>query len=159
MKKLPALFLLTFATLAFAGPKGEKKDDLATLEKTLLDLTNAERKKESLKPLRWNVVLAKVARAHSDNMRKQKKELHELDGKKSSDRVKAAGYKYYRTGENVGSMPLGFKLADIMKAWMGSPGHRKNIVQDDFQEAGMGIVRDGEGRLYITQLFGCPPKK
>ena len=159
MKRIAVLFAFAVLAPVFSGGAGEKKEDLPDMEKVLLDLTNAERKKEGLKPVRWNPVLAKVARAHAENMAQQKKEVHVLDGKSPSDRVKAAGYRYSRTGENVGSMTPGFELEDLMKAWMESKGHRKNILQEDFEEAGMGAARNEDGRLYFAQIFATPPKK
>jgi uncharacterized protein YkwD len=55
-------------------------------------------------------------------------------------------------------MTPGFELEDLIKAWMGSPGHRKNILQKDFEEAGIGMARNEDGRLYIAQVFACPPR-
>src|SRR6266853_853935 len=92
--RMKSIFAALFLSLAstFPPPAGEdKKLDLPDAEKKLLDLTNKERDKESLKTLRWNPVLAKVARAHAENMAKQKKEVHILDGKSPYDRIKAAG--------------------------------------------------------------------
>jgi uncharacterized protein YkwD len=123
-------------------------------EKELLDLTNQERKKNKLLPLKPSPLLFKIARAHSANMAKQEKMSHELDGKKSAQRVKEAGYRYLSTGENIafGKYPP----EDLMEAWMGSKLHRANILNKKFTEIGLGIVPDKEGIPYFTQLFGKP---
>lgn len=43
------------------------------------------------------------------------------------------------------------KLA--VEGWMNSPGHRANILNDHYEKQGIGVVLDGEGRVYITQNF------
>ena len=45
-------------------------------------------------PLKVNATLVKTARAHSENMAKQEKMAHQLDGKSVGDRTEAAGYDY-----------------------------------------------------------------
>lgn len=160
MKNLIAATIVAMTLVKLTGEAGGKKEDERDqIEMKLLELTNAERKKEGLKPLRWNKVLGMVARGHAENMAKQQKEEHTLDGKTAFDRIRAAGYKYHRAGENVGSMTRGFELEDLMKAWMESKGHRANILQKDFEEAGMGVMRNPDGRLYIAQVFGSPPRE
>jgi uncharacterized protein YkwD len=160
MRTTFAAAICLFPVLCLTGPAGDvKKDDLADAEKKLLELTNVERAKEDLKPLGWSPLLAKVARGHAANMAKQKKEVHILDGKTPYDRIRAAGYVYYRAGENVGSMTPDFTPADLIKAWMGSKGHRENIMQGDYQELGVGAALDEEGRIYFAQVFGKPKKK
>src|SRR5262249_2860660 len=98
---------------------------LSEEEQTLLDLTNAERKKENLPALRPSPLLFQVARGHSANMAKQGKMDHKLDGKTPYDRIKGAGYKYSLAGENiaVGEVPI----ERVMKSWMDSKVHRDNI--------------------------------
>lgn len=136
-----------------AGAPG-KKFQMSKEEKQLLDLTNQERKKHDLPALTASPLLFKVARAHSANMAKQNKMSHELDGKKSAQRVKEAGYRYLSTGENIafGNYPL----EKLMEAWMGSKLHRANILNKKFTEIGLGVVPDADGVPFFTQVFGKP---
>jgi uncharacterized protein YkwD len=145
------IFLGAFWT-ARADPPA--KFQMSKEEKRLFDLTNQERKKHDLPALKPSPLLFKIARAHSANMAKQHKMDHVLDGKKSADRVKAAGYRYLSTGENIafGNYPP----EKLMEAWMGSKLHRANILNKKFTEIGLGIVPDKEGVPYFTQLFGKP---
>src|SRR5579871_6416930 len=85
---------------AAAAPPDEFK--LSENEQAVVDLTNAERKKAGLDPLKPNPKLFDAARSHVANMAKQDKLEHDLDGKTSADRVTAAGYVFARTGENIG---------------------------------------------------------
>lgn len=40
----------------------------------------------------------------------------------------------------------------VVDGWIKSPGHQRNIV-GRYNMTGIGIVRDGAGKLYYTQLF------
>jgi uncharacterized protein YkwD len=165
---------LTLLTLTAAGPgptagegkkeapkdqkQGEGKFEMSRTEQTLLDLTNKERAKEKLSPLKPNPVLFKVARAHSINMAKQGQMNHVLDGKNPSERTLAAGYDYKHVGENLGESD-GAPLRVIVQGWMNSKHHRDNILKPEFTEIGFGVARSGKGIIYYTQLFGTPRKK
>lgn len=129
---------------------------LTNQEQTLLDLTNVERKKNDLAPLKASSQLFKAARAHSVNMAKQEKLDHELDGKSPFDRIKDAKYKYRTAGENIAMSFPDPSMADILKLWLESPPHRANILNDKFTEIGLGIAKNGKGEVYATQVFGKP---
>lgn len=76
-------------------------------------------------------------------------------GNSSLDRIRATGYLdtpcdcgwSYLTGENLGRGQD--SAAEVMEAWMGSPGHRDNILNSGFTEIGVGVF-DG----YWVQHFG-----
>jgi uncharacterized protein YkwD len=127
-------------------------------EKKLIDLTNQERKKHDLPPLKMNPLLGKVARAHSANQAKQQKMAHELDGKNSFQRLKEAKYRYLDAGENVA---FGYNVTpeELVAGWMGSPLHRKNILDKAFTETGLGAVAARDGTIYYTQVFGTQKKE
>ncbi len=42
----------------------------------------------------------------------------------------------------------------VMKAWMGSPGHRRNILNKRYRKIGLGLARDADGTPYWVQNFG-----
>jgi uncharacterized protein YkwD len=140
-----------------AQTKDKTEVALSAKEQELLDLTNQERKKEGLAPLRPNPVLVKVARAHAVNMAKQQKPEHVLDNKTPYQRIKEAGYRYYVAGENVAAGET--DVEDTFKGWMASPGHRANILDRKYTEIGLGLGRDDKGWVYYTQLFATPAKK
>jgi uncharacterized protein YkwD len=135
------------------GPKLKLSED----EKTLLDLTNKAREDKKLAPLVPNVALFQVARAHSANMAKKNEMAHELDGKNPAQRARAAGYNFRHVGENVGWSD-GAPVAEVFKWWMDSEEHRKNLLNPDFREIGLGIARSEKGEYYYTQLFGTRKK-
>jgi uncharacterized protein YkwD len=141
-----------------ASPSAQEKSKfmLTDDEQQVIDLTNAERKKKDLPPLKFNQVLCEVARAHSANMVKQAKVEHKLDGKSPYDRIKAAGYRYMVAGENLARADV--TVEEVMAAWMASKDHRDNILDAEFTEIGIGLVRD-EQNTYYTQVFAKPRKK
>jgi len=145
-----SLVLICLATVA-AGEMVVKGP-----EKTILDLTNLERKKKELPPLKPNALLFKIAQAHSENMAKQGKMDHFLDGKTPGERVKEGGYVFSRAQENIAAADAGISIEELMKGWMESKGHRENILTPLCTEIGLGIAGDKEGKTYYTQVFGKP---
>jgi uncharacterized protein YkwD len=129
---------------------------LSPSEKEVLDLTNTERKKNDLPPLRLSPQLSRIARAHSENMAKQGKMDHELDGKNPFDRIRESGYRYSWAGENIAYGDEVIPTNIIMKGWMESKPHRENILNEAYSEIGVGSARDKEGRTFYTQIFGRP---
>jgi uncharacterized protein YkwD len=157
---LTLLVLLFGFALAFAGPpdsNDKAKYKVTDDEKTLFELTNKERKANDKPACKLNLVLCAVARAHSENMAKQEKAEHELEGKTPADRVKAAGYLYSAIAENI-AWGIRWELSAVMQGWMDSKLHRENILSDK-QEIGIGIATDANGKVYYTQVFGTPRKK
>jgi uncharacterized protein YkwD len=145
-----------FVARVGAGGPEKGKFTLSTTEEKILELTNKERAKVKLAPLRPSPILFRVARAHSANMAKQGKMDHVLDGKNPFQRIKAAGYAYFRAGENVAYDEGGVMPARIMKGWMESKYHRENILNPAYTEIGLGVVSDPKGVAYYTQVFGRP---
>jgi uncharacterized protein YkwD len=151
---------LLAATRAEEKPKEKPVDkfEMTPDEKSVLELTNAEREKIKLPPLKPNPLLFKIARAHSANMVKQDKLAHELDGKHVDDRLKDAGYNFAWYAENVAAIEE-FSPQVVVKAWMDSKGHRENILSPRVTEIGIGLVKSAKDEVFGTQVFGKPARK
>jgi uncharacterized protein YkwD len=130
---------------------------LSAEEQKILDLTNKEREKANLPPLKPNPMLFEAARAHSANMARKGEMTHELDGKNPAQRVQATGYEYSWVGENIAS-GVNWSLDSVVQGWMNSKPHRDNILNDKFEEIGLGVARGDNGQVYFTQVFGKPRK-
>jgi uncharacterized protein YkwD len=138
--------------------KGKPKFQMTPTEKKLVELTNKERKKAGLKPLKPNPVLFAIARAHSANMAKQGKMEHKLDGKEVDSRADDAGYDFASIAENLARGEEA-EPKEVMKGWMKSKGHRENMLKAKFEEIGIGVAT-GKGKiLYFTQVLGTPQSK
>ena len=158
MTRTWTLLLITYCVSLLGAGEPAKPFQQTSDEIKLVELTNQERKKMDLPPLKLSPALSKIARAHSENMARQGKMDHVLDKKGPFDRLRDAGYKYIKAGENIAS-GQGVTLATIMKAWMDSKEHRANILLPDYTEIGLGIARDKTGQLFFTQVFAKPRTK
>lgn len=106
----------------------------------LLDLHSRARPKD----YRLNADLCESAQARAEKMDRENRMYHESDWYK---RIERAGYDARTCGENLGE---GFSSAEsVMRAWMNSPAHRRNIMNGEFTEVGFG--RSGE---YWAAHFG-----
>jgi uncharacterized protein YkwD len=139
-------------------PKAPPKLELTDEEKAILELTNKARAAEKLPPLKPNAALFQAARSHSENMAKQDKLEHLLDGKRVSDRATAAGYDWMEIAENV-AVADDATPKDIVDGWLKSEGHRKNLLNPNFKEIGLGVAKNAKGEKYYTQVFGVLVKK
>lgn len=158
---MSVLCVLVLTALGFSQSDQTKKPafKLSADEQKLFELTNAERKKEDLPPLKANPVLCQVGRKHSQNMAKQEKLDHVLDCKTPFDRLDDAKYDYQNGAENVAMSADEPAMADIFKLWMDSELHRKNILSAKYTEIGLGIAKNAKGEVYCTQVFATPFKK
>jgi uncharacterized protein YkwD len=112
-------------------------------------------------PLRWNENLAAAARAHSRDMLEQGYFDHvDPDGRTLSTRMNEAGIPWQAAGENIAIYTT---VLGAEAAFMNEPrfqhNHRANILNANYTDVGIGIVKGPDGRLYITQDFvAIPPR-
>jgi stress response protein SCP2 len=121
----------------------------------VVDRTNAERVRRGLRPLTVDARLGAAAHAHSADMVQRGFFAHESpDGRQVWDRAVAAGYAYRKVAENIAA---GQRTAEeVVRGWMGSPGHRANILDGDLTQIGVGRADGGSYGVYWTQVFGTP---
>jgi uncharacterized protein YkwD len=61
---------------------------------------------------------------------------------------------YYTLGENILVGPGNMSADQMLSSWMGSTPHRNNILSRNFNIAGVGWFRSGDGRLWVCVDFG-----
>ncbi|NEO62132.1 MAG: CAP domain-containing protein [Moorea sp. SIO4G2] len=111
-------------------------------------ITNQVRAKYGLRPLQFNHRLYAAAQNHSNDMARNRFMSHRgSNGSTMSDRVKAVGYQYSYLAENVASGQR--TPQEVVRSWMNSSGHRKNILNPNLTEIGIGYANN-----YWTQVFG-----
>lgn len=122
--------------------------------------TNLARKNNgNLLPLVENAKLTAAARAKAQDMLDHQYFEHiSPDGIDPGELVAGFGYEYVVTGENL---ILGnFKdEAEVLQAWMDSPGHRANILHPRFTQIGVAMVKGaykGKTVWIGVQEFGLP---
>ena len=114
---------------------------------------------KAVRRLRWSPVLASTANQHSADMATNDYFAHDSpSGESPFDRMHASGYNFRAAGENIAA---GIPLSDpsaVVRAWLKSPGHCRNIMSGKFRELGVGRVEGpGQWGVYWTQNFGTPP--
>lgn len=132
---------------------GTPENSTSEFEKQVFNLVNEERSKNGLSPLTWNNSVADVARAHSKDMGERNFMSHtNPDGLSPFDRLKNAGISYTMAAENIAagqSTPQ-----QVMQSWMNSDGHRKNILNPNLTQIGIGYYNSGSSyKHYWTQCF------
>lgn len=121
-------------------------------EAAVVSWANTARAQEGLGPLACHAGLERVARGHSEDMASRDYFDHvSPEGETPWDRMDRGGIDgYFSAGENIA---WGYEDAAAVHAgWMGSDGHRANILNGSFTHVGIGIASQG-GALVWTQLF------
>jgi uncharacterized protein YkwD len=126
----------------------------------VIELTNIERSKAGLPPLIFEPRLAAAAQRHSQDMALRDFFSHNNpDGRTAGDRAREAGYPFSFVGENLyAGLPT---PEQVVAGWMKSEGHRRNILNRDYKEIGVGyyFLANDTGNVnykhYWTQVFGA----
>jgi uncharacterized protein YkwD len=131
-------------------PPPPPPDGISATQQQMLELTNAERVKAGVAPLKASAALMKAAQDYAQVMRDRNWFSHTgPDGSTPADRITAAGYRFSAYAENIArGQPI---PAAVVAAWMESPGHRSNLLSATFMEVGMGAAGDN-----WVQDFGRP---
>lgn len=160
-----ALALCALAAGVLAGLSGAAQaagcvtprniDEVAAgIEKAL----NTDRRRAGLRGISLSRDLTRAAQSHACDMVKRGYFDHRDPwGTKPSQRVRRTGYKSCLTAENLA---MGQKSVDeVRAAWMGSSGHRKNILLPDIRDIGLGVVQPSDAtrsNLYWVLVMAKP---
>ncbi len=110
--------------------------------------------------LKENVYLNIAAAAKAKDMLDNRyfEHVSPVNGDDVADFAAAAGYEYIAIGENLAKG--NYKNdADLVQAWMASPGHRENILKSGYQEMGAAVlygVFEGKKTWLAVQIFAAP---
>lgn len=128
------------------------------LPDVIVSETNDNRVADNLIPLKVNPLLQEAAREKANDMAEKGYFAHTSPEGKTPwywfDRV---GYSFVYAGENLAVNFSDSK--DVINAWMDSPGHRANIMNQYFSEIGIGVAKgnyEGVEAEFVVQLFGRP---
>ena len=119
----------------------------------MLARINAERSAVGAPPLAACAALNRAAMDHSADQAAHNKMSHDgSDGSTPWERMHRAGYYYSSAAENVAAGQPDVNA--VMSAWMGSTGHRNNILSTGSAHVGVGLAHSAGGTPYWTQVFG-----
>ena len=127
----------------------------------IIDVVNKERESRMLRPLSNNDLLMRAAEDKSRHMIIHNYFEHYALGLTPWSFIINSGYDYSIAGENLA---MGFKTSEgIVEAWMDSPTHRANILNPEYEDIGVGIVKgefteDGEKNdtVMTTNMLAKP---
>jgi uncharacterized protein YkwD len=122
------------------------RDEREALERMI----NAARLAESVPPLAISAKLASAADAHAHAMRDARILAHDLGEGGPVDRMRRAGVEATRPGENVAHAKTVERAHRVLWA---SPSHRGNLLDPRFSKLGVGVVRDGDGSVWVSEVF------
>lgn len=130
-----------------------RKDEDHAFEQRVLELINVERAKAGLAAVAYNGTLDNAAEKHASHMASVGKMAHQGigDGDPGA-RARAEGWRK-SWGENVATGQT--SPEQVVREWMNSPTHRKNIMDPSFRNMGVGYVTAANGRSYWAQEFGA----
>ena len=120
----------------------------------MVALVNQERASAGVAPVQACRTLMTAAQRHSDDQAATGRMSHTgSNGSTMSQRVQAAGYTSWTAlAENVAAGQP--DVASVVGAWMGSTGHRANLLSANYHHIGVGRAAGPGGTLYWTQNFG-----
>ena len=153
------------ATSTAPKPKPRAPQTSGSILQRALAHINAARTAEGLSALSLDTNLSKAAALHNQRMINGCGLSHQCSGEGGiGDRFSAQGVRWSSAGENIGFGSAGASDSAILGAANGltdsmlaetppNDGHRKNLLSKSFKRIGLSIVRDGGGRVWLTQDF------
>lgn len=123
----------------------------------LIELTNQARAESGLKPLTPNHKLTQAAYRKANDMLQHSYFAHtNPEGKPFYQWIEEEGYNYLYAGENLA---IDFSTNEgVTAAWLASPSHRANIVNEHYTEIGIVALRgqwQGRETTVVVQYFGA----
>ncbi len=120
--------------------------------------TNGSREGMNLAPLREDILLDVAAKMKAEDMASKGYFAHTSpEGIDPWYWIAQVGYRYAYAGENLA---INFvDSEDVVRAWLNSPAHRQNIMNQHFTEIGIGTARgtyEGRETVFVVQMFGAP---
>jgi uncharacterized protein YkwD len=128
------------------------------LAKEIAQAVDSTRQARGFRPLHWNSELAAVAMKHSTEMVVFGFFSHSSQGGISvTARLKAAykprGRGPWEVGENLFYAIPNATAKDVIRAWLESPPHRANLLNSNWRDLGISVVRADKG---VGKFSGQP---
>jgi uncharacterized protein YkwD len=140
-----------------------RQPDLEEVKARIARATIRFRREQGRGGLRVNDALNRAAQYFADYLARTDEFSHTADGKEPWERAARFGYDYSIVAENIAweYSSAGFTTRDLarrfVEGWKKSPGHRKNMLDPDVDEIGVGVAASKKtGRYYAVQEFGRP---
>jgi uncharacterized protein YkwD len=150
------------AAAACAGAD-DPEASLASQQQAITCLVNAARHEAGRGTLRTPVKLERAATIKGRRVVACGQFSHMPCGAPATAALRAAGYRYAWFGENLFAGTWGhFSPRQVVESWLGSPGHRANILRPSFRHFGASRVRAdgvfGEAQTAVWVATFASPK-
>lgn len=128
----------------------EIPDEDSSYAARILRLVNEERAKAGLSALTLDTGLTAAGNVRAKEIVSSFSHTRP-NGTSFSTAIREQGVSFRGAGENIA---WGQKSPEeVMDAWMNSPGHRANILNEKYTRIGVGHYQNGTGTNYWVQLF------
>lgn len=156
MKKANTIKILSTIAVLILINIGSFSVAHAATANTLVDMANISRSEEGLNQLTVNDKLTRAAVAKGQDMVENSYFAHiSPSGKTPWDFINAQNYNYVFAGENLS---IGYTNdTELHDAWMNSPSHRENIMNKNYSEIGVAVIKgkyQGSNTTFVVQMFG-----
>lgn len=153
-----ALLILKLLILPFLFSFSEMMFFADLTKNSLIDMTNVSRQQSGFQSLKENTLLSQAAYLKANDMLENDYFSHySPEGVSPWHWLEQAGYDYRQAGENLA---IGFLESEqVHLAWMKSVSHKENILNANYQETGIAVVRgdfQGKETTLVVQFFGTP---
>ncbi len=132
----------------------DEPDDTTAPAAEVIALVNQERVLRGMNPLTLNKRLSTEAADYACTMIEDDffGHDHPETGDSFVDRHAESEFRCFPAGENLATGHTSAEM--VVEDWMNSDDHRKIILNDVYQEMGLGLRRDSaDGRLFWVQFF------
>ncbi len=138
----------------YTASKAQEESSFPQLE--MLKLINKERQSLGLPLLKLNLELSRIAQHHCEEIAEFNKLTHisPVYGYNLAERIRVTFPSVKKMAENVG---VARYTLSAHQRFMDSPDHRKNILDPEFNEVGIGMVRKAPPICYFTVDFITRP--
>ena len=146
--------MFALAVLAPTAGAGNQATALNQSERSLLSVVNEVRGNHGLRPLKVDPALARAARSYTATMIRTNVFTHgDMYGRLVQSGARGPTY-----GENLAWGVGAYASArHIVRGWMGSPGHRANLLRPGWNRIGLGALRGNflgyNGATVVTADF------
>lgn len=141
--------------------------DEQTVEQLVREDINERRAERGLSRLSSSASLREQARLHSVDMAERDELAHDLPGSTTDERLATANCNFggenvaqswyqERVGTSEGEVYIGDEetlAEELVTQWMNSPGHRENLLRQEWSQTGIGIGLTEDDKIYATQKF------
>ncbi len=122
-------------------------DGAETARAAVITAINAIRADQGLRALTVAPRLQAAAQGHAcDSAARGRMDHRSSDGRTMEDRVDAQGYGWRQLAENVAQGQR--SATEVVRGWLQSRPHRKNMMMPRAQEAGVGLAVQADGTIH-----------